>query len=356
MSPKPLTFGMFQLVPARAGASDAQVLRDNLELARLAEDYGFRSVWAAEHHFSPYGIVNDPMLYLAAVAAVTTRIRLGAGVMVVPLHDPVRLAENTSWVDTLSGGRLDVGIGRGYQPHEFVSFGVAPEEAQARTDEAVEFLQAAWTQDCVDFNGRFFEAAGINLRPRPVQQPHPPLFTAAASPATFERTGSRGERILTSPNFTPIDVIRDNFAVYRSALGSAGFDPADYDYPIMQQVYVGADAQRAYDEPHAASMEYYEQLGRLLPTSTGREGGDRSYAFYGKIQRHVETLEYDFLYEHGVCFGDSGRIVERLQRLQEEVGMTYFMGWFNFGSLDHEQAKASLLRFADEVMPHFDVA
>jgi natural product biosynthesis luciferase-like monooxygenase protein len=352
-----MKFGIFQLLPG-AGRLPSDVYERNLEMARTAEQLGFYSLWVAEHHFSQYGLVNDTLLYLSAVAAQTSRIRLGTGVVVVPLHHPIRLAENVAFVDALSRGRLDLGIGRGYQPHEFIGFDVPQAESQARTDEIIAFAKAAWSQDEVDWDGPFFRANHVRLVPRPVQRPDPPLWTAAVSPGTFERAGQRGERILTSPNFTPIEMIKENFDTYRSALARSGHDPAAFDYPVMQQVYVAQDAARGFEEPREASMEYFSLLGRLLPSSVrsdGSGGADPSYDFYRKVSRNVTDLQYDFLFEHGVSFGDANRVADRIRQLEQEVGMNYFLGWFNFGSLDHELAMRSLRRFADQVMARFDV-
>jgi alkanesulfonate monooxygenase SsuD/methylene tetrahydromethanopterin reductase-like flavin-dependent oxidoreductase (luciferase family) len=230
------------------------------------------------------------------------------------------------------------------------------DEAQARTDETVEFVRRVWTEDNVTFEGKYFTARNVSLSPKPVQRPHPPILTAAVSPSTFARMGALGNQILTSPNFTPLELIKENFAAYRSALQANGFDPADFDYPLMQQCYVAAGEQAAYDEPREAAMQYYSLLGRLLPKEVpGRDGTPASYEFYGKIQRNVANLQYDYLYEHGVTFGDPGRVVERIERLQEEAGINYYQAWFNFGSLDHDLAVASLRRFGEQVMPRFDV-
>jgi alkanesulfonate monooxygenase SsuD/methylene tetrahydromethanopterin reductase-like flavin-dependent oxidoreductase (luciferase family) len=247
--------GIFQLLPGGYGRDAAQVCRDNLEMATEAEAMGFHAIWAAEHHFSEYGMVGDPLLYLSAVAGRTQRIRLGTGVVVVPVYEPVRLAENAAFVDVVSGGRLDLGVGRGYQPHEFVGFDVPQGEATDRTAEALELLRRLWTEEEVDFEGRFYRTHGARLVPRPLQTPHPPIWTAAVSPGTFSRAGAAGERILTSPNFTPIQTIKDNFNAYREALRANGFSPDDQDYPVMQQVYVGKDSRAAYEEPRVASME-----------------------------------------------------------------------------------------------------
>lgn len=351
-----MKFGLFMLLPGGFGRTPEQVYKNNLELISIAEDLGFFSAYVAEHHFSEYGLVNDPLLFLAAAAVQTRRIRLGTGVMIVPLYSPMRLAENAAMVDVLSGGRLDFGIGRGYQPHEFEAFDVPMDESQARTDEAMDFIRRVWTEDEVTFEGKYYTFRKVALSPKPVQKPHPPILTAAVSPSTFKRLGEQGERILTSPNFTPLDLIKENFGAYRSALLARGEDLAGYDFPLMQQCYVGEDSQRGYDEPREAAMHYYNLLGRLLPKEVpGKDGTPPSYEFYGKIQRNVTSLEYDFLYENGVTFGDPGRVIDRIQMLQQEAGVNYYQGWFNFGNLDHKLAVASLKRFAEKVMPHFKV-
>ncbi|HEY7199075.1 MAG TPA: LLM class flavin-dependent oxidoreductase [Candidatus Dormibacteraeota bacterium] len=351
-----MKFGIFMLAPGGYGRTAADVYRNNLELVRIAEDLGFYSAYVAEHHFSEYGLVNDPLVFLAAAAVQTRRIRLGTGVMIVPLYGALRLAENAAMVDVLSGGRLDFGVGRGYQPHEFQAFDVAMEEAQERTDETIEFLRRVWTEDDVTFEGRYFTARHVSLSPKPVQRPHPPIQTAAVSPSTFKRMGEQGRQILTSPNFTPLDLIKENFTAYRTALQERGADLAGFDYPLMQQCYVGVDAQRAYDEPREAAMQYYDLLGRLLPKDVpGGDGAPAAYEFYSKIHRNVTNLQYDYLFEHGATFGDPERVVERIQRLQEEAGINYYQGWFSFGSLDHELVVASLRRFGEKVMPRFDV-
>jgi alkanesulfonate monooxygenase SsuD/methylene tetrahydromethanopterin reductase-like flavin-dependent oxidoreductase (luciferase family) len=346
-----MKFGLFLLLPGGYGRSAGDVYRNNLELIRTAEELGFSSAYVAEHHFSEYGLVNDPLIFLAAAAVQTTKIRLGTGVVIVPLYGALRLAENAAMVDVLSNGRLDFGIGRGYQPHEFEAFGIPMDEAQERTDETVRFLKKVWTEDNVTFDGKYFKVQNVSLSPKPIQQPHPPIFTAAVSPSTFARMGEQGNPILTSPNFTPLEMIKENFAVYRQALKARGSNPAEFDYPLMQQCYVAADEQSGYDEPREAAMQYYRLLGRLLP----KDGPSvqASYDFYSKIQRNVVNLQYDYLYEHGVSFGDSSRIVDSIQRLQQEAGVNYYMGWFNFGSLDHDLALASLKRFGNEVMPKF---
>jgi natural product biosynthesis luciferase-like monooxygenase protein len=343
----------FSIVAFNAGngRNPGDVYRENLEQARYAEELGFHSVWLTEHHFSDYALLGDPTLFASALAHTTTRIRIGTAVMVLPVHNPIRVAENTAFVDVLSNGRFDLGIGRGYQPKEFEGFQVPMDQSQALMDESIEIIQRLWVEESVTHHGEHFQLNEISLFPRPVQAPHPPIWRAAVSPGTFQTAGAKGHPILTSPNFTPVPLIKANFDAYREALTGNGFDPVDYEYPVMQQVFVGRDHEQGYELPREHSMRYYRSLGRLLPKDEDMVSKD--YEFYKKVNRNVNELQYDFLYNNGVSFGSSEEVVQRIQHLVDEVGLTYYIGWFNFGGLPHAEVMASMERFASEVMPHF---
>ena len=351
-----MKFGVMQLVSGGYGRTEAECYRDNLEMVQLAEELGFHSAWVAEHHFTDYGLVPNTLQYLAAAAAVTERIRLGAAVVVTPLHNPIRIAEEAAFVDVLSGGRLDLGLGRGYQPKEYAAFGMSMEESRARFDESVAFLKKAFTtKEPFDWDGQFYKGTDICILPSVLQEPHPPLWLAAVSASTFEMAGEQGWQIMTSPNFTPVKIVADNFDAYRASLVTAGFEPASFMYPVMQQVYCGVDADRAYDEPQQACMNFFAKLSHLLPkeiTDPNASGGE-SYEQFRKTQRKIADLRYDYLYENAVLFGDPERLIERIRSIHDATGLDYLIGWFNLGSLDHQLAKDSLRRFAEEVMPAF---
>ena len=348
-----MKFGLMQLVSGGGGRTESEVYRDNLEIACMAEDLGFDSLWVAEHHFTDYGLVANIMQYLTAVAVKTERIRLGAAVVVTPLHNPIRIAEEASFLDVISNGRLDLGVGRGYQPREFAAFGQSMDESRGRFDESIAFLRKAWESvEPFDWDGEFFSGQQIAILPRPIQNPHPPLWLACVSPTTFDMGGEKGWRIMTSPNFTPLNIVKDNFARYSVAL--TAHDPANFNFPIMQQVYVGETDEAAYDEPQESCMAYFQKLGSLLPQEVkGEASGGQSYEQFRKTKRKMSDLRYDYLFENGVTFGSTKRVIERLQFLQEEVNLDYFLGWFNFGTMPQAMAKASLQRFAEEVMPIF---
>src|SRR5712692_742201 len=192
-----MRFSIQNLLSLRDGQSHAQVYANTLDECKLAEELGFHTVWLAEHHFSVYGIAPSLPVLAAAIARETRRVRIGTAVVVAPFAHPVRIAEEFAMVDILSGGRLDFGIGRGYQPKEFRGLGISMEGTRERFDEALEIIRRAWTGDRVTFEGRFYQVRDLRILPRPVQKPHPPFWTAAVSPDTYTLAARKGFKILT---------------------------------------------------------------------------------------------------------------------------------------------------------------
>jgi alkanesulfonate monooxygenase SsuD/methylene tetrahydromethanopterin reductase-like flavin-dependent oxidoreductase (luciferase family) len=347
-----MKFGIDHLFTWRGDKTQRDVLHEALAQTVLAEELGFTGAWLAEHHFSNYGIVGSLPTMSAALAQATERIRIGLAVAVLPLAHPLRLAEDIALVDVLSDGRIDVGVGRGYQPQEFAHFGIPFDEASSRFAETLDILRLAWTEDQFSYDGQHFHFKDVSILPKPLQRPHPPILHAAVSTSTFERVGRQGVPILTSPNFTPIELVRDNFATYRRALTDGGHDPAAFDYPMLQQVYVAESEEEALAFPRPYAMYFYETLSRLLP-SVDRDSIPDDYGEYARMQHNVEALKYDYLLEHGINVGTPDQVIERLQRLQAEAGVNYYIGWFNFGGMPADKVERSMRLFAKEVMPAF---
>ncbi|MBX6378685.1 MAG: LLM class flavin-dependent oxidoreductase [Clostridia bacterium] len=346
-----MKFGVMELFQFPEGKTADQVLHETLETAQLAEELGFDSIWLAEHHFSEYGIVGSPLLMAAAIAARTKRIQIGTAVLVLPFYDPVRLAEECALVDVMSGGRLVIGYGRGYQPEEFRGFRINQSEARQRTQEIVDILKLAWTQDRFSYEGQFYQIKNVTVYPKPLQKPHPPLLQAAVSLDTFRLTGSQGIPILTSPNFTPLPVVKQQFDTYVNALREAGYDPDRFDRPLMQQVYIGDDPEDAYRTPEPYAMWYQRLLARLVPG--GREAAPAGYENWNAISGNIAKVTYDQVFEHGAIFATPEDAIKKLTVLRDVVGVTNFIVWANFGGIDHRLALRSLERFARHVMPAF---
>jgi alkanesulfonate monooxygenase SsuD/methylene tetrahydromethanopterin reductase-like flavin-dependent oxidoreductase (luciferase family) len=346
-----MKFGIMNLLPFADGKSSADIFRETLEETAYAEELGFDSVWLAEHHFSRYGILGNPLVLGAAIAERTKRIRIGTAVVIAPFYDPIRLAEDAALVDALSGGRLDLGIGRGYQPIEFNGFGISQEEASARTEEIIDILKLAWAEGSFSYSGKYYNYNDLTVYPKPVQQGGVPIWRAAVSQNTFNAVGQTGTPILTSPNFTPLPIVRKQYNVYRQALQDGGFDVESYDFPMMQQVYVGTSEQDAYDTPRKHSEWFYKMLGSLVPGEAGK--AVKGYEGYETLKANIADIDYDQIVAEGANFGTSASVNEKIRVLRDDIGVSHYIGWFNVGGLDHKKVMESMKRFADDVMPNF---
>src|SRR6266571_8785035 len=194
-----MRFSIQNLLSLRDGQSHAHVYANTLDECRFAEELGFHTVWLAEHHFSVYGIAPSLPVLAAAVARETRRVRIGTAVVIAPFAHPVRIAEEWAMVDILSNGRLEFGLGRGYQPKEFRGLGISMDKTREKFDESYEIIRRAWTRERMSFDGEFFKVPEVRVLPKPVQKPHPPLWTAAVSPDTYKLAARSGLRILTAP-------------------------------------------------------------------------------------------------------------------------------------------------------------
>jgi alkanesulfonate monooxygenase SsuD/methylene tetrahydromethanopterin reductase-like flavin-dependent oxidoreductase (luciferase family) len=342
---------LFQQDPAAPLMNAGNTIREAIDQSVFAEELGYHSVWLAEHHFSPYGLVGSPLTAAAAIAARTSRIRIGTAVLVLPFYNPIRLAEECALIDQISEGRLDIGYGRGYQPAEFRRLGVNQAEARGRTDEAIEILRNAWTRDKFDFHGEFWDFADVSVLPKPVQSPHPRLYQAASSIDTFRLAGTSGTPILTSPNFTPLATVAKQFQVYVGALEEAGHDASSFERPMLQQVYVGDDMlEDAYDTPRPY-IETMEAMKRsMLPGANGEEV-PAGYESWKRIARNIDAGDYRQKFEEGGMLGTAASIRERLKRLRGDIGVTEFICQFNYGGMPADLVRRSMRRFAEDVMP-----
>lgn len=342
-----MKFGVQNLFPA-AGDDDHGVLLETLQEIQLADELGFDSAWIAEHHFSRYGILGNPLLIAAAAAETTKRIRIGTAVVVLPFHNALRLAEDAATIDIISGGRLDLGVGRGYQPAEFRGFGIDAETSKRRYNETVDVLQLAWTGEPFSYHGAFIDVENVVTSPRPRQAGGPPILHAVVSPSSFGERGQLGHRIITSPTFTPLAVMKRNFDAYRTALVETGFDPEHFDVPYMQQVWVGDDQQELSATVEAA-LNYYRAVGKILPGSDEAIAAEAEY--YEKVRHHLGLLTLEKTLTHGGNFGSVDQVVDTIGRIATELGVSHYIGWFRIPSLARDVALKAMERFATDVIP-----
>ena len=349
-----MKLGMLHLFENPVGKSEHQIIKEQMELMYEAENLGFDSVWPAEHHFSEYGYCASPQVSLAAVAARTKKIRLGTGVVVLPFHNPVRVAEDFAFLDLMSDGRVDLGIGRGYQPIEYKGFGLADQQADSRAmfDEAISLVRKCWTDDRVTFKGKYYQVEDLVVRPKPFQQPHPPIYMACLSPATFKLAGAYGFHVLMSGAFglSP-EGAKQGIADYRAARRAAGLDPAAGKVALLLKVYVGDTMEAARKDYAGPVTWYYRTVAKYLAPPAGQDAV-KSYELYSASRSAAENLSFDQLAESPlmVC-GDVDHAVEKLTKVTREYGFDELLCWTRIGGLENPKVLRSMELMSGRVMP-----
>src|SRR6201992_2829050 len=221
-----MEFGLFCSAQANSGAfgpETGQGFRDWLDGNVEAERLGFHSSFLVEHHFTGWNQVSATLMLLTALAMRTTTMRLGSAVMVLPWHNPVLLAEQAATLDLVSGGRLDLGIGKGYRHSQFQGFQIAQEEAEARFEEAVAVMTQAWTtRQRFSHHGRFWHFEDIVVEPPPAQKPHPPLWVAAGSEHSIRRAAARGFNLILD-QYASTGQIAERIGFYKAERKAQGF-------------------------------------------------------------------------------------------------------------------------------------
>ncbi len=355
-----MRFGLFNLLQHPDAARRPEVYRfeleNQLEQMEYGEELGFDSVWLAEHHFSEYGMMSDALLLAAHVAARTRRVRIGIAVSVLPFHHPLRIAEQAAAVDHLSNGRLDQGVGRGYQPYEFRGFGIDMEESRARFDESLDIMTKAWTQDRFEHRGRFFTIPELSLYPKPLQKPHPPLYIASVSDETIAATARRRLPMLTGQVFLPFGHTLGKVRLYQRALRESGAPKKTVERLTKESffqrfVYVADSNAQAREEPRDALMNYIAILTKVtLPPFAAQLPS--AYADYRRRAQDRVRLTYDEMWEQTLIFGDPDRCAAKIRELQD-MGVDSLLCWMVFGGLEHAKVLRSMELFAKEVMPQF---
>ena len=337
-----LKFGVLYLPTyvADLDGPEAQLYARMLEQIQLADDLGYESVWLTEHHFDVYGgTVPNPAVLGASIAARTRRIRIGTAVTVLPLHNPLTVAEDFAMLDVISGGRVDFGIGRGSVQREAQEYG-ALETSAALTAEACEVILRLWREERVEHSGTYFHVNGLQLLPRPIQQPHPPVWVGASrTPDTFAWAGRQGFHLMVLPYMMPPTELKDRLDVYYAAAREAGHDLAKLEVMAKFHVFVADSAQEA---SHVAGPAY-DHYQRIAAARTRNE----------RLSWRSGSTWDQHRAEHKVIGGTPGECVEHIRYWQDTLGLTHIGGTFHFGGLDQAATLRSLELFAREVAPNF---
>jgi natural product biosynthesis luciferase-like monooxygenase protein len=345
-----MEFGMLHLFENPINKTEREIIKEQMELMTAAESMGFDSTWPAEHHFSEYGFCGSPQLTLAAIAERTSRIRLGTGVVVLPFHHPLRVAEDFAFLDQLSDGRVSLGLGRGYQPLEYRGFGVDQTASRQIFNEGVEIIRQAWTQERVNFKGTHYTIEDLEVRPHPFQKPTPPMYSAVLSPESFRMAGQSGMNLMMSAAFgaTP-EQAQTGILEYRAGREEAGLDPMGGKIACLLMVYVADSVDRAHKEFKDPVEWYYKTIAKYVANKGEVVKG---YEMYSKTQKLATNLTFEVLLggTSMVC-GDVDHCAERLSSLAKSYGFDELLIWTRLGGLDTKKVLRSMELLSDSVMP-----
>ena len=307
-----------------------------LSTATQAEAAGFDGIWLAERHFSPPGgaalvssIGSAPLLMATAIAARTSRLRIGTAVLLLPLGHPVRLAEEVATLDNLCQGRLDLGIGRSSFPRAYQGYNIPYEESRERFWEFLEVMRGAWTQARLSYAGKFYACQDLEVLPKPAQHPHPPLYAAASTPETFAAIGTMGLPLLVALIGTRLSELDAVLTTYRTAWRQAGH-PGTGSVHLRLPVYVADTLTQAQEEPCAGVMPYYERLRQGYLRSTQSQTFESTVRSARATQ--LAALTYADVLQERVVFGTAAHVTTRLQALQQTLDLAGFIIEPNIGS------------------------
>ena len=329
-----MKFGIFSVVdhyPNELPRTTARFYAELLEQAEAADALGFDSFWVAEHHFHEYGAVPRPPVWMAAAAQRTKRIRLGAGVVVLPFDHPLRSAEDYAMVDVLSGGRLNLGVGSGYLKHEYEGFGVSVEDKRERFDEGLDVLLKAWSGERFSFRGKYYTVEGVQLNVVPLQRPRPPVWIAVLRNEAAVQVGRRGFPVMMIPYATTerLSELAGTVSAFREAFVAAGGRPEDATVPFGLHTYCAASTGEA--------------------RAQGRDAMDR----YVRTRLYAKQRPFETLVEKDLIAFGSPDDVARVAQRYADAGLTHFLAISNFGGLAHERVLRSMELIAKHVMPRF---
>jgi len=343
-----MRFGFFDQVPRADWQSERQRYQEILAQIELGDQLGFQTAWLGELHFIPsISCLASPLMILAAAAQRTQRIRLGTAVTLLPLHNPVKMAEDAATLDVLSGGRLEFGVGRGAAPVYFSGYNVPQQETRERFEESLAIILRAWTSGRLSYQGKYWQIDDLLLTPKPLQNPHPPIRVAANSPETFAAAGREGFPIFASPLINPPDKLQEYLTVHREHLKPG----VKQDIALAFPVHVAASRAQARQECEESLMSFFKAAGELVKPLANAPV--KSYERYEKLRERLTQTTFESIDREIGVFGDPNYCVQRIQTLRQQFPMEEFICYFNRGGLiEHARVRHSMELFAREVMPH----
>ncbi len=318
-----------------------ELYAEMLEEVAMADEMGFDSAWLSEHHFLGDGYCPSLLLTAAAIAAKTKNIRIGTGVLLLPLHDPIRVAEDAAVADLISGGRLILGIGLGYRQEEFDGFGRTLKQRRGRMEEGIEILTKSWGDEPFSLNGTYYKLENVNVTPKPVQKPIPIWVGAFTEPAI--RRAARIGAPLFIPAIGVIPIVKYLFNMHSELLKEYGRNPDDYEKPLVREMYISDmkadDAWEKIKEHVTYTAKGYASWGSMVD----REGN--------LLSDPDDPILYDIARDQSII-GTPEECIETIKQYQSELPIDNLICRFKFPGISHEESMRSMRLFVEKVQPH----
>jgi luciferase family oxidoreductase group 1 len=340
-----MEFGTFLLLQSPSAQSHKEVFQRAIDIAKHADRLGFDSVWCAEHHFSTYGYLSRPLQFATHLAAVTERIRVGSAVVVLPLHHPLIVAEEIGTADVLSGGRLDVGFGRGYQPYEFERLGLSLDNSREMFDEAVDVILAAFKGKPFSYDGKHYSFGETSVFPLPIQEPRPPIWVVGQSTDSIAATVKRGFNIVSGGFGIPLERLRE----FRKS-----YDEMDILADVKSKIRISTQ-RPVYVTNDESELPFVLEQARwnmrvTLSLRQGLERVERGRAIAVPFDKEPTDQE---LLDNYFVVGTPKQCIAKIEAIQDAMRIDHFNASCWFGDLPHDKVLRSMELFAKEVMPAF---
>jgi probable F420-dependent oxidoreductase len=320
-------------------SSHSELYRQTLQQVKLAEELSFDSVWISEHHFLEDGYCPSPIVTASAMAAVTKKIKIGTGVLILPLHNPVRVAEDAAVVDNVSGGRFILGVALGYRKEEFEGLGIPMNQRPSRMEEGIDVIVKSWTEANFSYEGKRYKFSNLNVTPKPVQRPHIPIYIGVQEEPAIRRAGRLGYPLLIGPGRT-MQMIRDMINIYNDAARGAGRNPNGTQHVLTREVYIAEDKKRAKEEGDRFVMRRYKFLFSLGVKLSVR-------------RKQITSLDdplFDYFAEDRFIIGDPDDCIREVKRYRDELGINYIACSMVFPAATHETISKCIELFGKEVI------
>ncbi len=335
-----MKFGITFAVHAGRNQTVGEMFQTTVEQIQLAESCGFDVAFISEHHFLPSDMLPSPLIALAYVAAKTSSIRLGTGILLMPLHDPVRVAEDAAVIDVISGGRMLLGIGQGYRPEEFEGFGRRLEDRRALMREGATLVRRAWTETSVDFEGEHFQAQGLNVTPKPLQKPSPPIWVGAKIRRAVELAAEIGDGWYADP-ITPIPIIARNKEHWLNAIRANGKDPEKQDFAYYREFFVGPDDDTGWrigGRGQLSEYRAYLSFNHLVDDEGKPIPADQSDGLEDLVRQRCTA-------------GGPERCRDDLLMIKETLDPTHVIMKTKYSNVSNEDVAASIRLASEKVFP-----